>query len=47
MAQQATPIPMNAMTPTPGSSPKLRAAVVTVSDSVFKGKRSATPRALP
>jgi molybdopterin adenylyltransferase len=39
MAQQATPIPVNAMTPTPGASPKLRAAVVTVSDSVFQGKK--------
>ena len=39
MAQQATPIPVSAPDPTPAAGPQLRAAVVTVSDSVFQGKK--------
>jgi len=39
MAQQATPLPVSAMNPAPEASAKLRAAVVTVSDSVFQGKK--------
>ena len=39
MAQPATPIPVSASGPSPAAQPQLRAAVITVSDSVFQGKK--------
>ena len=39
MAQPATPLPISAEAPTPAVRPQLRAAVITVSDSVFNGKK--------
>ena len=39
MAQPATPIPSSAPVPTPAANQQLRAAVITVSDSVFNGKK--------
>lgn len=39
MAQPATPLPTNSPAPTPAPGPQMRAAVITVSDSVFQGKK--------
>lgn len=39
MVQQATPLPVSSPAPTAGANQQLRAAVVTISDSVYQGKK--------